>query len=439
MKFYDREQELQQLDAIRRASHSEAQLTVLVGRRRIGKTELVLRCGGDDPLLYFFVARKAEAMLCRDFVEEAEQKLGVPIGAYSSFAKLFRHLMILSAARPFTLVIDEFQDWTRVNSSVFSEMQREWDTCRKGSHINLIVSGSIYSLMHRIFEDSKEPLFSRAGRIIDVRPFGTNVLKNILKDHNRQCTNADLLTLFTITGGVPWYVDLLMTAGRTTSLRMINMLTEPNSPFINEGRNLLVEEFGPDNAAYFSILACIAGGLHTRSQIADITGIKEIGGYIDRLLTRYNLIERHTPILTRQPTKSVRYVIADNFLTLWFRFYYKYQNIIETGSLTQLHRIISRDIPIVEGYMLERYFIQKLRENGRYTRIGQYWNRKGTNEIDIVALNDIDGIADIFEVKVNRSKYSDNALSRKIDDMAEACPAIRQFTISRHCLSIDDC
>lgn len=438
MKFYDREKELELFRGIQQDSEQEARMTVLVGRRRIGKTELVLRCSNGRPLLYFFVARKAEPMLCQDFVAEAESKLGIPIGQYTSFSLLFRHLMILSKERPFTVVIDEFQDWMRINPSIFSEIQREWDLGKQGSKMNLIISGSIYSLMHRIFEDSKEPLFSRANRIITLKPFQTSVLKEILSDYNPDYTPRDLLTLYTITNGVAWYVALLMNEKRNTSEKMLNMLTEENSPFINEGKNLLVEEFGTDYANYFSILSCIAGGERTRAQIETSTGIKEVGGFLDRLITHYNIIEKHTPVLSKPRAKNVRYVISDNFLTLWFRFFYKYQSYIESGALKQLGRIIRRDIPVVEGFMLERYFRQKLRESQQYTRIGQFWDRKGENEIDIVALNEIDNIMDVFEVKTDPNRYDEQKLKQKVDAMLTAIPELKQMTLRLGVLSLND-
>lgn len=438
MKFYDRTKELTLFADIYSKSQREAQMTVLVGRRRIGKTELALRCGGDNPLLYFFVARKSEPMLCADFRQEVERKLNIPSGNYTSFAELFSYLLYYSQTHAFTLVIDEFQDWLRVNPSVFSEMQREWDLAKGGSRMNLIVSGSIYSLMHRIFEDSKEPLFSRANRIVFLKPFETDVLKEILGDFNPAYTSEDLLTLYMLSNGVAWYVNLLMSNGKNTSMKMLNMLTEENSPFVNEGKNLLIEEFGTDYANYFSILSCIANGEVTRPQIEAMTGIKEAGGYLDRLQSHFNLIDRHVPIFSKPKTKNVRYILSDNFLVFWFRFFYKYQNFIESGALSQLQRIIMRDVSVVEGFMLERYFRQKLRESRKYTQIGQYWDRKGECEIDIVAINEIDGFADVFEVKKDRSRYSEESLAKKMEVMRQACPELGEYDIRLGCLSLED-
>ena len=163
-----------------------------------------------------------------------------------------------------------------------------------------------------------------------------------------------------------------------------------------------------------------------------------MGGYLERLKSHFNLIERHVPIFSKPKTKNVRYILNDNFLILWFRFFYKYQNYIESGALNQLHRIIMRDISVVEGFMLERYFRQKLRESQRYTQIGQFWDRKGENEIDIVAINEIDGIADLYEVKKDKARYDENLLKQKVAYMLQVCPELKKLDIHLACLSLED-
>ena len=184
MKFYDRETEQQLLDEVLRQSKREARMTVLMGRRRIGKTELSLRCG-DDTILYFFVGKKAEALLCRDFVQEITNKLSVPVlGQANSFSEVFRFVLQLSETKAFTLIIDEFQNFQKVNPTVFSDMQRDWDLMKRNSHLNLIISGSVFTLMKKIFEDYEEPLFGRADEKITLQPFKTDALKEILHDYN---------------------------------------------------------------------------------------------------------------------------------------------------------------------------------------------------------------------------------------------------------------
>ena len=437
MKFYNREKELKQLSDILAKSREESQMTVITGRRRIGKTELAMHCG-DETILYFFVARKTESLLCKDFAREIEEKLGIPVGWPDSFASLFRYVMKLSQSRPFTLIIDEFQDFLRINPSVFSEIQREWDLNKRECHLNLIISGSVFTLMKRIFEDYKEPLFGRANNMIHMRPFGTDVLKGILADYNPDYTADDLLTLFSITGGIPWYVALLMDKGHTTKERMIAFLTEENSPFLNEGKNILIEEFGPDYGMYFSILTCISDGMRTRGELEGELGESNISSYLNRLENYYGLITRAQPIFAKDNAKKTRYVMRDCFMTLWFRFFYKYQHIIANDALEQLGSIVRRDFDTFSGIMLERYFECKLRETGRYTRIGGYWDRKGENEIDLIAVNEIEKKAEIYEIKRNAKRYSESTMHEKLEYLLQNCKELSGMNISCTPLSLEN-
>lgn len=187
MNFYDREKEVSRLRAVEQASGSNAQLTVVTGRRRIGKTQLILKTTEStaEPALYFFVARKAENFLCQDFQQEIAAKLGIPImGEVSSFGKLFEYLMILSEQHAFTLIIDEFQEFFKVVPSAYSDMQHYWDIYKEKSKINIIVCGSVYSLMHKIFENQKEPLFGRSTAKMSVKQFEVSILKEILGNYS---------------------------------------------------------------------------------------------------------------------------------------------------------------------------------------------------------------------------------------------------------------
>jgi AAA+ ATPase superfamily predicted ATPase len=415
MKFYDRENELKHLSKIQKKSLTSGQMTVLVGRRRVGKTQLLLKSTDRQITLYFFVTRKAESMLCQDFIEEINVKLKIPIGVYSSFGKLFEHLMIYSKQQSFNLIIDEFQEFNRINSAIFGEMQKHWDLHSKTSRINLLICGSIYSMMHKIFEDKKEPLFSRAGLIKNIKPFNVSVLHDILADYNPDFCNDDLLALFTYTGGVAWYIELFMKYKAFTSKKMIHLLSSEDSPFINEGKNLLIEEFGKDYTIYFSILECIARGLNTRGEIESHLGQKETGGYMSRLEKEFSVIGQQRPLFAKVSSKQVRYVIEDNFISFWFRFIYKYQNFIEAGSFKLLEDIIRRDYTTFSGLMLERYFFSKYKESGRYTDLGSFWDRKGKNEIDLIAVNELDKTIEFFEIKRNKSKINLKELKIKAD------------------------
>ena len=437
MRFYDREDELKVLGNVLLQSKQEARMTVLMGRRRIGKTELSLRCG-DESVLYFFVGKKAESLLCQDYVREIQEKLNVPIlGHPTSFTDVFRFVLQVSENRPFTLIIDEFQNFLKVNPSIISDMQREWDLHKRDSHLNLIISGSVFTLMQKIFEDYEEPLFGRANEKMMLQPFSTNVLKQILSDFNPDYSPEDLLALYSITGGVPWYVALLLDKGKTRRDEMLAALTEENSPFINEGKNILIEEFGTDYVTYFSILTCIASGMKTRAEIENELGNNNIGPYLVKLEDYYKIITKSLPIYAKESSKKVRYMLNDSFLIFWFRFFYKYQALVENKALKALGDIIQRDYSGVSGLMMERYFMKKFQEEGRFI-VGKWWDRKGLNEIDLIVVDPLENEAWVYELKKQGYRYKEDALQEKVNFMLEQTPELRKMTIHVASLSLND-
>ena len=227
----------------------------------------------DSPTVYLFVGRKNEATLCAEFIPVIAQSLETFVpNEIRTFRSLFQYLMELSVGRTFNLVIDEFQEFYNINQY------------RRKSRMNLIVSGSIYSLMQKIFQNSKEPLFGRADNIIKLSAFSLTTLKEIIYDHRPDYSNDDLLALYAFTGGVPKYVELFCDNGALSVDEMINFMIRENSPFTDEGKNLLVEEFGKNYATYFSILSVISGGINTQPEIEAALGNKSIGGQIKRLI-----------------------------------------------------------------------------------------------------------------------------------------------------------
>ena len=425
MRFYDREQEIAFLRKERVAAETVARFTVVTGRRRIGKTTLITTAYKDSPFVYFFVARKAEADLCEVYLEEISEKLGIPtLGSSRHFSDIFRYLMQLSQTRSFTLVIDEFQDFYRVNKAVFSEMQNIWDAYEKTSHINLIVCGSIYSMMQKIFKDKKEPLYGRNTGELRLKPFRPSVLKQIMADAKPGYSHEDLLALYTFTGGVAKYVNQLVDAGALDRDAMIKHIVNANSTFLTEGKNNLIEEFGKDYGVYFSILSCVIG--------------KEVSGYMTNLEKDYELIAKRQPLFEKSVTKNVRYEMGDVFYSFWFRFIFKYGYILEIENYAKLQEIIGRDYNTFSGLMLERYFHSVAIESGEFTRIGRWWDRKGENEIDMIAEDELADSVTFYEIKRQKEEISLGVLRQKAEVFLQATHEFRGYDISCKGLSMED-
>jgi AAA+ ATPase superfamily predicted ATPase len=427
MKFYNREKELQQLAEIqRRAFANHSQMTVVTGRRRIGKTKLIIKSCEDTPTLYLFVSRNNEATLCEHFAQTVRQSLGcfVPEGI-QSFVQLFELIMTMGKTQKFNLVIDEFQEFYAINPAIFSGIQDVWDRTKDLTHVHFIASGSVYTLMHKIFMDYGEPLYGRCDTIIRLRPFATSVLRQILADYYPRYTHDDLLALYTLTGGVPKYVELLMDREAFTVKKMMTRVTEENSIFLEEGTILLATEFGKKYGNYFSILSAIASGRNTGSEIAQMIGDASVGGLLVRLEEDYELIAKKRPIFSKERSQNVLYEITDHFLRFWFRYIARHQNLIQVGLNSRLCELALADYPTYSGLVLEDWFRQKLTESGRYTDIASWWNTsKGKNtdqtEIDIVAIPvDKDTPVMVAEVKRQRKNFKPELLHEKAEHLRQ--------------------
>jgi len=222
----------------------------------------------------------------------------------------------------------------------------------------------------------------------------------ILAEHSPKgrCKPEDLLTLWTLTGGVARYVEQFMDEGAVTSKAMLDSAFRNSSPMLDEGKVVLIQEFGKDYGTYFSILAAVASGRTTYGEIKNEIGL-EPGAYLDKLERDYGILERKQPLNASPKGKNGMYKIEDRFFRFWFRFIYRYQYLIESGRFNELRAIVDRDFATYSGESLESYFRAKFLETENYTRAGGWWDRKGENEIDIVAEDEIGKRLDFFEIK----------------------------------------
>ncbi len=418
-------------DMQRQAYEDYSRFVVLTGRRRVGKTSLVYRLmeetKDEAPGLYFFVGRKTEATLVRTFCEEVRTRLDeyVPEGILT-FRGLLQLLLEIGKRRRFTLFVDEFQEFDNVNAGVFSDVQELWDKYKKDTKVCLIVSGSIFRMMEKIFKDEEQPLFGRDDCTIKLQPFNTTTIREILGDYKADYTNEDLLALWTITGGVARYIEQLMNNRCTNVKKMLHYVCgSGDSYFIEEGKSVLIQEFGKQYGTYFSILDQIAHGDVTQSDIEASLGVKSLGGQLKVLEEKYGIIKKKRPVGAKEGSQTVRYEIQDNFFRFWFRYIHRYASLIEIQNLPALEQIMTDDYQTFSGIALERWFRQKMMESCRYKTIGGWWqagggvNAKGNSdefEIDIVA-ETLEGEVEAYEVKRNPKKYNPARLREKVQMM----------------------
>lgn len=400
MKFYNREEELKLLQNTYRNLKNSSQLIVLTGRRRIGKTRLVLASLKGRKYLYFFVEKKNMAGLLESFCEELKEKLNsLIVGKLSNFDELLKVLFEYAEKEELIVIFDEVSNFRFIEPGVFSTLQKYWDINKETSRICLVFIGSMFTMMKKIFFDSREPLFGRATLRINLFPLPPSAQKNILMDLG-VFSYPNLLHFYSIFGGVPKYLELiedLGLAGKSFDKIMETLFFNRDAMLKDEGRLILIEEFGKKYPMYFSILQAIARGKTRRNEIADACGIgaDSIGPYLYELENYYELIERKTPIFTiKQKSKMSFYRICDHFFRFWFRFIYRYSHLYEIEAYDRLKQLVFQDLATFEGLSFEELIKESLVELNKrgkfkvaFSRLGSFWTRKGI-EIDIVCVDE---------------------------------------------------
>jgi AAA+ ATPase superfamily predicted ATPase len=433
MKFYNREPELERLHTFKELAEQALFFIRVTGRRRIGKTllirEYLKQTRGQS--LYFFVTKKKEKPLLDEYAsiiaEHSDEYTGI---SFKDFDDFFKFLFTLLKRKKLIIVFDEFQNARYVNDAIFSILQKHIDLNKEQARGMLMVIGSINSMMRRIFEDRTQPLYGRLNGSFLLKHFPIETIKQILDDHGLP-SNNDLLFFYSIFEGIPFYYNYISERAGFNKTRedfFKDDILDESSTLLNEGKEILVEEFGKDYSTYFSILEAIACGATTISRISDRSGIpiSNLSRYIADLIEDHELIERRVPFDSKMNNKMGQYYIQDNFLDFWFRYIFKNKSRIEMLNKDRMAAEILGDLPVFMGKKFEKLIITHLIEMNRsnrvrFDRIAQYWDR-GETEIDIIFTNDKDKEIYFGECKLAQKRFEIHEAKKKINRFLQTHP-----------------
>lgn len=383
--------------------------------------------------MYFFVRKKRINELLFDWTEEIKRVFGnVFFGAFRTLEDFLDFLFEYSNQKPFVVIFDEFQNFHYSNPTEFSLFQKVFDLKKENSKLLMIFSGSSYTLMEKIFKDSKEPLFGRASEFIHLSNLRLSDQKEFLKDQNIT-SGTDQLLLFSLFDGIPKYWEEIAEFPSESIKERVKKILLNRDWIWEEGENILKEEFGKMSASYFSILSAIAKGRRILGEIEQFSGINDAGAYLKNLEKVYGIVERKLPATSRSSKeKKGRYFIRDNFFDFWFKFLETKRNFKEIGQIELAVDQIFDDFNHYLGRKLEEMIIRKIIEENplkiSFTRIGKYWNREGNIDFDVILVNDPSNEAYIFEVKINPQKIT-NKILHELSEKAVTILELQGFKI----------
>jgi AAA+ ATPase superfamily predicted ATPase len=406
--FFNRDYELQQLERL--YSSSRAEMFILYGRRRVGKTEL-LRAFCKDKQHIFFIATLSSdhdqlASFSHSIWVSLHPGLSDPNGtnklSFPSWEAAF-HALAELPGRPI-VVMDEFTYLINGNKAVPSILQKVWDETLKNTRLFLILCGSYIGMMETEVLGYQAPLYGRRTGSLLLPPLNLQAASHFYPTYDP----IQVLEAWAVVGGMPYYLQAFSGDQDVMANIRYQILDHLQGRLFNEPRLLLMEELRePRN--YFSILRAIAQGKTRLNEITQEAGVGDVnttGRYLD-ILQQMRLITRRVPVTESQPEKSKKgiYQVDDHFLRFWFRFVHPNLGSLDLGLEDAIleQKIRPGFDAYVAGAFEEaaRAYVSHIARRGELgfipERIGSWWNRD--TEIDVVAINLSDNVFLLGECK----------------------------------------
>lgn len=425
--FINRNQELNNLEHRFRAK--KAELFVLYGRRRIGKTELMLQFCKDKRSIYFLASQLKESDHLKQMMDVVQHRLKDPLlqnMTFNDWESVLIYLAQKSEEEPLVVVLDEFQYLCEDNTALPSLIQRFWDLHGKSSNLFLILCGSHVSFMENEVLAERSPLFGRRTGQLKLQALTYRESGEFYPDFNAK----EKTLIYGMLGGVPSYLSrftlqnsehLYETYHRSIEQNILNELLTPQGYLFDEVNFLLRTELR-EPRTYASILQAIAGGMTRLNEISQRVGLNTTSAnkYLS-VLRELGLVKRVVPLTERAPDKSKKgiYKIADNYLKFWYRFVLPYRSLIESGNSDLVyHRMIAPNLSQYMGEIFEdvsrQYVSHYWQERIEITpiSIGSHWD--SDLEIDIMTKN-IDDSNCFGECKWWKRPVGENVLNRLIE------------------------
>ncbi|MDO8543167.1 MAG: ATP-binding protein [Opitutaceae bacterium] len=400
--FVGRRAELAALERHYKAPRSG--LIPVYGRRRVGKTELLLQFGTGKATVYFTASDKLRTPQIIDFVHAAAEWLEAPhlaeTAPQSWDAALKLVLGAAPASRKLVLVLDEFQWLCASSPELPSVLQRLWDLeWQRSNRLLLILCGSFIGFMEREVLGARSPLHGRRTGALRLEPFG---FREAAEFHPRWSREEQARAYF-VCGGIPAYLRRFAPE-RTVAQNVATEFFAVDAFFQREPDFLLREELAEVKQAA-SVLEATARGRHSQSDIARSIGLSTaaLAPHLKNLVA-LGYLERVFPLIPgRPPRTSVLYRVADPLLRFWFRFVEPHWSTLR--RFTPERAFEQLVLPQWDAYCGES-FERLCREAlpllyadegvmGKF-EVGEYWDREC--QIDVVGLR-TDGRVDLGECK----------------------------------------
>jgi AAA+ ATPase superfamily predicted ATPase len=411
-QFIGREAESARL--LELANTNKAQIVVVYGRRRVGKTELIEHTLGERNLLKFEgLERQSKAKQIEQVMTTLARYTQEPTVAkikFKNWVEVFEFIAQLIKTGRWTLYLEELQWLANYHQELISAFKYVWDNAlRHNASLLVVFCGSSPSFMiNKVLFSSA--LYNRSEESFPLYPLPVSAARKFFSNGSSPFEIMDaLLTV----GAIPPYLEKLA-AAPSVQLGLCKHAFQKNSYFVEEYERIFTSSMS-ENPAYKKILEFLAGRPYaTRKEIAKAAGISSGGGLAAMLLDleQTNFIQSYSPLEKKPEAKNKRYQLIDPYLQFFLQFIKPKISKIRRG-LYDAHPERTLDLPSWRAFLglsFERWIrnnalmiAEMLGFRGIDFNWGAYFSKKEPKvQIDLI-FERADKVTTIVEVKYTQS------------------------------------
>jgi len=386
MQFINRAAELEHLQKL--WDSGNAQLAVVYGKRRVGKTELIKQFLQKNGGIYYLADTRTHHEQLLEFgrvVGDFFDDLIVRQNGFSDWLQAFEYLALKAQERQFVLAIDEYPYLVESAKETSSLFQKGWDQYLRQGRIYLILCGSSIAMMESEMS-SRAPLYGRMTARFLIDPMDMQSSQEFFPGR----TFEAFMSNYAITGGMPAYLQAF-SGYESVEAAAAALCLDKNGLYHQEVDMMLRQELRTPNT-YFAILKAIAGGRTRISEIANDSGLEVtlVNKYL-RTLEGLQMVKREVPVTEDKPHKSKKgiYVLRENFVRFWFQYVYAFSSDLAIGNLSNSLGKFHAEQHLLTSVAYEQVARTVLPDVVRgmlvVNQSGRYWDRE--MGIDGVGLN----------------------------------------------------
>lgn len=380
--FIDRKEELNFLEKNYKNASS---LIIVYGRKRIGKTKLVLEFAKNKPSIYFLADERGDFENLKELQKVMAEYLEDNLfkkADIKDWVELFEEFSKRARNKP-VVIIDEFPYLVRSNKAIPSIFQKIWDTILSKRDVCLILLGSSISMMEDHTLSYNSPLYGRRSGQWKLLPLKFKHLRSFFPFYGVE----DLIKVYSVTDGIPAYI--LRFDPELSFEENLKVHVFRQGEFLYSEAEFLLKQELREPANYFNILKAIASGKHKQGEIVNFTGLDKtlVSKYLQTLL-RIHVIKKEFPVTVEKELRNAYYVFEDNYYNFWFRFVYPNKTLIESEVANRIFDTFKEDFGMYISTIFEKVCREMVYDllPFTFTKTGRWWHKE--MEIDIVAISE---------------------------------------------------